>query len=421
MKVFWSWQSDTPGKTGRHFVRQALEDAVARLNTPKNIEEPLEREVELDHDRKNVPGSPDLAALIFGKIESSDVVVADVTPVVTIERTPTKEDKRSEKGIMNPNVAVELGYALRALKSEDVLMVLNVHYGDRHSLPFDLTHKVGPIMYDLPPDADASTIKTEQKKLAQRFYESLRPYLKKPVATPERPLFQAADPTFTKAIYFGMAEPIAQNPNGPDLFAGFAATGRGLFLRVIPVYAQDHEYSTSEILQKIRSADLRAFGVRSAPAIATANKFGPIVLTMPQGDSVITGLTQVFRSGEIWGYTPWFLRHEDEKFIPVMAQETALHHALKQYVRFLQDTLNIRPPYRVIAGLVGAEGYSLRHDDFPDTKFGPIYDPEREREVLLASTELAAIHEALKLIFQDLFRLAGHDRPTIIPYPWNQH
>ena len=28
MKVFWSWQSDTQGRIGRHFVRKSLEDAV---------------------------------------------------------------------------------------------------------------------------------------------------------------------------------------------------------------------------------------------------------------------------------------------------------------------------------------------------------------------------------------------------------
>jgi len=32
MKIFWSWQADTDGKTGRHFVRDALTEAVeARL------------------------------------------------------------------------------------------------------------------------------------------------------------------------------------------------------------------------------------------------------------------------------------------------------------------------------------------------------------------------------------------------------
>ena len=30
MKIFWSWQSDTPGKTGRHFVRDALKMPLKR-------------------------------------------------------------------------------------------------------------------------------------------------------------------------------------------------------------------------------------------------------------------------------------------------------------------------------------------------------------------------------------------------------
>jgi hypothetical protein len=31
MKIFWSWQSDTPGKTGRYFVRDALLEAIRVL------------------------------------------------------------------------------------------------------------------------------------------------------------------------------------------------------------------------------------------------------------------------------------------------------------------------------------------------------------------------------------------------------
>lgn len=42
-----------------------------------------ERELHLDHDTKGVPGSPDLANTIFGKIDASALVIADVTPVGT--------------------------------------------------------------------------------------------------------------------------------------------------------------------------------------------------------------------------------------------------------------------------------------------------------------------------------------------------
>jgi hypothetical protein len=56
MKIFWSWQSDTHGPTGRFFVRDALKAAIARLKEPEDVEEPSERElresIHLDQDRQ---------------------------------------------------------------------------------------------------------------------------------------------------------------------------------------------------------------------------------------------------------------------------------------------------------------------------------------------------------------------------------
>jgi hypothetical protein len=43
--------------------------------------EKSERDLHLDHDRKGVPGSPDLARLILDKIKRSAIFVADVTNI----------------------------------------------------------------------------------------------------------------------------------------------------------------------------------------------------------------------------------------------------------------------------------------------------------------------------------------------------
>jgi hypothetical protein len=106
MKVFWSWQADTPGKTGRHFVRDALSEAIDALKADKDIIEPSEREardaLELDHDRQGVSGSPDLAATIFRKIDETAVFIADVTAVGTTG---------AAKKLINSNVAIEYGHA----------------------------------------------------------------------------------------------------------------------------------------------------------------------------------------------------------------------------------------------------------------------------------------------------------------------
>lgn len=57
MKIFWSWQSDTPGKVGRHFVRDALRLAIEALKQAPDVEEPTAAEtresIHLDHDRQS--------------------------------------------------------------------------------------------------------------------------------------------------------------------------------------------------------------------------------------------------------------------------------------------------------------------------------------------------------------------------------
>ena len=37
MKIFWSWQSDTPGKIGRFLVRDALNDAIEKLRADNDV------------------------------------------------------------------------------------------------------------------------------------------------------------------------------------------------------------------------------------------------------------------------------------------------------------------------------------------------------------------------------------------------
>jgi hypothetical protein len=79
MKIFWSWQSDKPGKTGRHFVRAALLGAVDVLKQPDEIEEPTQTEnresIYLDQDRQHVSGSPPLADTIKQKIRDAAVFI----------------------------------------------------------------------------------------------------------------------------------------------------------------------------------------------------------------------------------------------------------------------------------------------------------------------------------------------------------
>jgi hypothetical protein len=171
MKIFWSWQSDTPEQIGKYLVRDALKAAIDKLKQAEDIEEPARDDLHLDQDTQGTMGSPDLVSTIFGKIEKSEVVVADVTAVGKTDQA---------KSLVNSNVAIELGYALRACTDAGVVLVFNKHYGKHEDLPFDLRHKGGAVVFNLAPDADRDAIAAVRKSLADDFFRKLKPFLQAP-------------------------------------------------------------------------------------------------------------------------------------------------------------------------------------------------------------------------------------------------
>lgn len=229
MKVFWSWQSDLAGKISRHFIRDALDQAITELNADLAVEEPQrEGEVTLDYDRKGTLGSPALAELIFEKIRSADVFVADVTPVGQTNASPAKK-------LINANVAIELGYAIGVHSDRKLLMVLNSAYGAREDLPFDLRHKAGPIMYRLDETANKAMREAISKQLVGDLKTALRAYLAMPLAA--APVVRRTPSTPGDASrYFTSTNALVERQAG---FRAPAATlmvpeGPLLYLRVSP-------------------------------------------------------------------------------------------------------------------------------------------------------------------------------------------
>src|SRR6266446_4696108 len=117
IKIFYSWQSDIDRKFNRNFIKDCLERTIKKLNKSLTVEEAIR----LDHDTKDVTGSPDIANTILQKIDECDVFIGDITFV-----------SKSEKGrcFSNPNVLIELGYALKSLSDGRLLNVMNTAFGE---------------------------------------------------------------------------------------------------------------------------------------------------------------------------------------------------------------------------------------------------------------------------------------------------
>lgn len=122
IKLFYSWQSDNVEQ--KKLIRKALTRSKTNL-TKKGIK------LEIDSDARDEPGSPYIPHSIFHKIKESQIFLADVTLVF-------KGINRKSVLSPNPNVLVELGYAISELGWNRIIPVLNVNNHTPEDLPFDI-------------------------------------------------------------------------------------------------------------------------------------------------------------------------------------------------------------------------------------------------------------------------------------------
>jgi hypothetical protein len=101
---------------------------------------------------------------ILEKIERADIFVCDVS--ITNNNVEGKKTP-------NPNVLVELGYAMGRLGLSRIIMVMNTAYGGPDDLPFDLRTK-RQTTYSLAPSQEK---KAERTKLANTLTEAVRTIL----------------------------------------------------------------------------------------------------------------------------------------------------------------------------------------------------------------------------------------------------
>ena len=124
--IFYSWQSDLPKGSNQNGIRQSLRSAI------NSVEEKHEDfKIELDEATRNTTGSPNIPATIFSKISKSDIFVCDLTTI-----NSSSNEKRK---VPNPNVLIELGYAVATLGWERIILLFNTNFGKfPDDLPFDI-------------------------------------------------------------------------------------------------------------------------------------------------------------------------------------------------------------------------------------------------------------------------------------------
>jgi hypothetical protein len=409
MKVFWSWQADTPSSTGRVFVRNALKAAIEKLKVPPEIEEPQEREaraaVHLDHDRQGLPGSPDLASAIFRKIDAAGVFVADVT---LVGDGPAPENSaHSRKKLINSNVAIELGYALRSVGDAKILMVQNTFYGDREQLPFDLRHKAGPIQFSLSPTAAKDEINRSAGELRGAFVVALRPYLNASAA-PTTTEFAEIPATDNDGVFFRPDDILAVVGEDEDRIEYSFNEPRLFYLRLIPTRTRERPLRLVELQSLVDRRKLAMLSRTVVGGFPGRNPYGAAQYD-PHGTSPTPlALTQVFPNGELWGITrDLFTTYDNKAVIPAGNVVNFFARVLSNFVQVSANDLGSAPPYTVEMGAVGISEHFLGANW--REVYGPILQPAVKVRRILNEVAEPAQKTLIREFIGELGDKAGAD------------
>lgn len=120
--IFYSWQSDV--KANRNFIS----DCMKRL--PQKLADFAA--IEISRDTEGIAGAPNIGDTIYEKIDHADIFVADVT-IINSDTTGRKTP--------NPNVLIELGYAIKTLGWNRIILLYDRDFGTVEELPFDINHQ----------------------------------------------------------------------------------------------------------------------------------------------------------------------------------------------------------------------------------------------------------------------------------------
>jgi hypothetical protein len=115
--------------------------------------------VVIDEATRDVPGSPNIPQTIFDKIRAADAFVGDISTINT-------SHLEGQRACPNPNVMVELGYAIAQIGWGRIIMLFNKAHGlFPTDVPFDIDrHRLSDYDFSIPLVEDHKTTNKERKR-----------------------------------------------------------------------------------------------------------------------------------------------------------------------------------------------------------------------------------------------------------------
>jgi len=140
LTIFYSWQSDI--EFNNKAIRESLRSSVNDLEKLENF--PF---IEIKDSTSNLVGATRIPDSILADISKSDIFVCDLSIV-----GHSHDQKRK---IPNPNVLIELGFAISKLGWSRIVVLFNGEFGDLKDVPFDI-EKRSVLLYKVKDQNDSN-------------------------------------------------------------------------------------------------------------------------------------------------------------------------------------------------------------------------------------------------------------------------
>jgi hypothetical protein len=124
--IFYSWQSDLNGNANHFFIRDGLAAAIKELK-----KENISVVPRIDTASQDKTGSFNISQAIFEKIDACQIFLADITLI-------NSSDTKDKRPTPNPNVLIELGYAVARLGWDRIICLNNDAFSNIKDMPFDI-------------------------------------------------------------------------------------------------------------------------------------------------------------------------------------------------------------------------------------------------------------------------------------------
>lgn len=356
----------------------------------------------LDHDTKDVAGSPEIVTTILKKIQNAAVFVGDITPIVV---------SPNGKHVPNPNVLIELGFAKHALGPERIILVWNCALTDCsfEHLPFDLRHRRGPVTIDLPIGAGKAQLREARGSLVTEFEKRLRSCLQQSeVKAAESPSWQPSrdgDPSIWST---GQARLDINRRNDEPISVGFEAGPRA-YGRIIPAFWDKSQNAYSKLGGDLHPIPLGKYG-----GLDWGRTTGGFI-ALRSSDTILSQsctptATRWFQeNGELWGIASTFFTKRDQGYFYFE------YDAIDRWLSWLRRSILIckstggQSPFFCKLGVSGMKGALWPKSDWVHGNPNVCVEDHIELDFVLGGSDNDAIVPAVRQMNNEIRESFGLD------------